>query len=220
MICLHTYFQAERLKESTERIKSLTVELEALRNSKLLELKAADDEKNELEDKVKKLETETSSLQKRLDDVTDFKVQIEHDRDELKELMGRQKHDAEGLSVQLRDQIAKISIQRDTCQRQYDALFKLQQEASDSMANLAHDKERLKLQLTDATQPPINFAKSSTMQKVGLEEPHKFPQIISQSSTSKHAGSSINAAPVGAQPPINNPVFNHAIPLHQIKKEG
>lgn len=224
-----------------EKIRSLSQELEALRASKVSELKTSEDEKDALETRINSLEEQTRTLQKEVDDYADMKSQLEHEKDELKRMMGRQKQDSEEVSIQLRDQIAKISIQRDTCQKQYDALFKLQQEASDNMANLAHDKERLQLQLTDATQrPPVipsqnhqiyqqqqlqqqNFVKSSTMQQVGLEQPHQILQQIPQSSsTSKHGagqGSSINSAPVGAQPPIFNQHPPEVVPLHQIKKE-
>ena len=220
-----------------EKIRSLSSELEALRSSKVSELKTAEDEKEDLESRVEKLEEQLRASQKEADDYADMKAQLEHERDELKELMGRQKTDAEKLSIQLRDQIAKLSLSRDTCQKQYEALFKMQQETSDNMAHLAKDKERLQLQLTDATQQPLmpsqnhqvlqaqsqNFVKSSTMQQIGLEQPHQIlPQMSQSSSTSKHggpAGSSINAAPVAAEPPIFNQHPQEIVPLHQIKKE-
>jgi uncharacterized protein (DUF3084 family) len=170
----------------SEKIRSLTTELEALRVSKVSELKASENEK-------RRLELKSDKLQKEVDGMIEDKAQIEHDRDEIKRMMGRQKKDSDGISVQLRDQIAKISIERDTCQRQYDALFKLQQE------------------LTDATQKPAiimspvqTYIKSSTMQQVGLEQPHQLPKMSQSSSTSK-GSSSIHAAPVGAEPPIFNP---------------
>ena len=182
-----------------EKIRSLSSELEALRSSKVSELKTAEDEKEDLESRVEKLEEQLRASQKEADDYADMKAQLEHERDELKELMGRQKTDAEKLSIQLRDQIAKLSLSRDTCQKQYEALFKMQQETSDNMAHLAQDKERLQLQLTDATQQPLmpsqnhqvlqaqsqNFVKSSTMQQIGLEQPHQIlPQMSQSSSTS------------------------------------
>merc|ERR1739848_763469 len=192
----------------TEKIRSLTTELEALRVSKVSELKASENEK-------RRLELKSDNLQKEIGSLIDDKAHMEYDRDEIKELMGRQKKDSDGISVRLRDQIAKISIERDTCQRQYDALFKLQQE------------------LTDATQKPAiamspvqTYIKSSTMQQVGLEQPRQLPKMSQSSSTSK-GSSSIHAAPVGAEPPIFNPPqqqhppghHQDIVPLHQIKKE-
>ena len=67
---------------------------------------------------------------------------MESERDDLKRLSGRQKQDAEQLSVQLRDQIARLSMERDSCQRQYDAIFKLHQEAADNLEKLSNEKQR------------------------------------------------------------------------------
>ena len=67
---------------------------------------------------------------------------MESERDDLKRLSGRQKQDAEKLSVQLRDQIARLSMDRDSCQRQYDAIFKLHQEAADNLEKLSNEKQR------------------------------------------------------------------------------
>jgi len=39
-------------------------------------------------------------------------------------------------------QITRLSMERDSCQRQYDALFKLHQEAADNLANLSNEKQR------------------------------------------------------------------------------
>ena len=88
----------------TEKIRSLTTELEALRVSKVSELKASENEK-------RRLELKSDNLQKEIDSLIDDKAHMEHDRDEIKELMGRQKKDSDGISVRLRDQIAKISIE-------------------------------------------------------------------------------------------------------------
>ena len=67
---------------------------------------------------------------------------LESERDDLKRLSGRQKQDAEQVSVQLRDQIARLSMERDSCQRQYDAIFKLHQEAADNLEKLSNEKQR------------------------------------------------------------------------------
>ena len=59
----------------------------------------------------------------------------------------------------------------------------------------------------------MEYAKSSSIQPVGLEE----PRVNSQLSTSK-GGSPANVAPVGAQPPVigGNP---EVVPIHQVHKE-
>lgn len=213
-----------------DRIKTLQSELEALRAAKVSELKAAQVEKDRLQSQSEELKRKFNELSKqnkechsKLSEINDAKSHLESERDELKRLSGRQKQDSEKLSVQLRDQIARISMERDSCQRQYDALYKLHQDASDKVANLSNDKERLTLQLEDATSStksskqlqPVRQqqSRSSSSQPVNLEEPH-LPHHMS--STSK-GGSPANVAPVGAEPPLNG--SPEVVPLHQVRKE-
>ena len=154
-----------------DKIKNLNAEIEALRVSKISELKIAQEEKDRLESqnqdlrqKISSLNKEAKNCQVRVEEMIDVRTHLESERDELKRLSGRQKQDAEQLSVQLRDQIARISMERDSCQRQYDALFKLHQETADNAANLANEKQRLQLQLTDA-KPTINSSSTSSSTK-------------------------------------------------------
>lgn len=216
-----------------EKIRVLSSELEALRATKVSELKASEEEKHrlqahieELQKKFNHLSQEKQDILSKIDALNDAKTFLESERDEVKRFSERQKHDAEQLAIQLRDQIARMSMDRDSCRRQYDALFKLHQEASDNVVNLNNDKQRLQLQLTDATsstksnkqlQMPgagheLLKAKSSSAQPVGLEEPR-----LSHLSTSK-GGSPANIAPVGAQPPIINGQAEVVLP-HQLRKE-
>jgi len=224
-----------------DKIKSLNNDLESLRASKVSELRSAQNVKDKLlsqnEEMTRKfnaLTKENSKCNGKMDKLTDKNNDLEHEADELKELSARQKQDAEKMTIQLRDQIARLSMERDSCQRQYDALFKLHQDAADNLANLSNEKQRLQLQLQDTAsstksskqlQIPggaagnagngnnILMQKSSSIQPVGLEEPHVNHQL----STSK-GGSPANVAPVGAQPPVigGNP---EVVPLHQIGKE-
>ena len=219
-----------------DKIKSLTSELEVLRVSKAAEVKSLQEESrrqekkfNDLKDKFNALNIESQRCHGQLNDLTDVKTNLESDRDELKRQVARQKTDADAVSVQLRDQIARISLDRDSCHHQYDALFKLHQAASDDVASLNQDKERLALQLTDVTaaakssstkvanKPQIQIPnrpqqRSSSVQPVGLEQPH-MPQKLS---TSKGASPHLAAA-VAAEPPHgNSPEF---VPLHQVRKE-
>merc|ERR1712223_1263807 len=68
----------------TEKIRSLTTELEALRVSKVSELKASENER-------RRVELKSDNLQKEIDSLIDDEAHMEHDRDEIKELMWRQK---------------------------------------------------------------------------------------------------------------------------------
>merc|ERR1712088_799300 len=139
-----------------DKIKALTVEIEALRAAKVAELKAAEDDKDRLRSQNDEMKRKFNALSKenqdcnvKLDHVDEASKHLESERDDLKRLSGRQKQDAEQLAVQLRDQIARLSMERDSCQRQYDALFKSHQEAADNLANLSNEKQRLQLQLQD-----------------------------------------------------------------------
>lgn len=225
-----------------DKIKALNNELESLRSSKVSELRSAENVKEKLvsqnEEMTRKfnaLTKENSKCNTKLDQARDKNNDLEHEADELKELSGRQKQDSEKMTIQLRDQIARLSMERDSCQRQYDSLYKLHQEAVDNLATLSNEKQRLQLQLQDTAsstksskqlQIPGGAAgsagngniplmqKSSSISPVGLEEPHVNHQ---QPSTSK-GGSPANIAPVGAEPPVigGNPEI---VPLHQVGKE-
>ena len=218
-----------------DKIKALTSELEVCNLSKAAEVKSLQEEArrqekrfNDLKDKLNALNIESQRCHGQLNDLTDVKTNLESDRDELKRQIARHKSDSDAVSVQLRDQIARISLDRDSCHHQYDALFKLHQAASDDVASLNQDKERLALQLTDVTakssstfkvanKPQIQVPnrpqqRSSSVQPVGLEQPH-MPQKLS---TSKGASPHLAAA-VAAEPPHgNSPEF---VPVHQVRKE-
>jgi len=224
-----------------DKIRTLTNEIESLRAAKMAELRTAENESDkqrlmieEIKRKFSALTIENQECNVKLDQVNDASKHLESERDDLKRLSGRQKQDAEQLSVQLRDQIARLSMERDSCQRQYDAIFKLHQEAADNLEKLSNEKQRLQLQLTDASassstksskqlQIPGGAAagngnklrqqQSSSIQPVGLEEPRSNHHM----STFK-GGSPANVAPVGAQPPVigGNP---EVVPQHQVRKE-
>jgi len=207
-----------------DKIKTLTSELEVLRVSKMAELKAIQEEAKvqekkflELKDKFNALNLQSNRCSGQLDDMIEQKSKLEKLESECKRGSARQKSEAEHLSVQLRDQIARISMDRDACRRQYDALFKLHQAASDDVVSLNQDKERLSLQLTDVTdkqksstltsdkvnkiqiQIPNN-SRSSSIQPIGLEQPHKI-------STSSRLGM------MQVQEPVQ------VVPIHQVRKE-
>ena len=218
-----------------DKIKLLTSELEVLRVSKLEEAKEMKEESKlqekkflELRDKFNALNLENQRCAGQLNDIVESKSQLESERDELQRGSARQKSEADHLSVQFRDQIARLSLDRDACLRQYDALFKLHQAASDDVASLNQDKERLSLQLTDVTalaqksttkvnKPQIQIpnngqhghqAKSSSIQPIGhIEQPHKSQKL----STSSRIAAP--AAAVAAEPP------HEVVPVHQLRKE-
>eukprot|EP00093_Oithona_nana_P011083 11083.XXX_614690_615880_1 [CDS] Oithona nana genome sequencing. len=219
-----------------DKIKSLTSELEVLRVSKLEEVKAIKEESKlqekkfmELRDKFNALNLENQRCAGQLNDIVERKSKLESERDELQRGSARQKSEADHLSIQFRDQIARLSLDRDACLRQYDALFKLHQAASDDVASLNQDKERLSLQLTDVTadsnsaqksttkvnKPQIQIPnnqrhqqKSSSIQPIGLiEQPHKSHKL----STSSRIVAP--AAAVAAEPP------HEVVPIHQLRKE-
>lgn len=221
-----------------DKIKSLTTELEALRASKVSELRSAEEEKRDVQDKLDDVNRKFAQLKKefqsQIDDLNEAKGHLESERDELKRLNGRQKQEADQFSIQLRDQIARMSLEKDACQKQYDALFKLHQEASDQLANLANkpkqellpssstksNRQQLQipgnkqqLQLQQSFVKDVSQARSSSSQPVGLEEPRvvQLPQQVGALSTAKGG-----LAPVGAQPPLGN---LEVVPFHQLHKE-
>ena len=176
----------------TDKIKNLNNEIEALRASKVSELKIAQDDNDRLMVKIEDLKKKYTNLSKekkesrdKLDNLNDIKTHLESERDELKRLSGRQKQDAEQLSIQLRDQIARISMDRDSCQRQYDALYKLHQETADKVSNLANEKQRLQLQLTDVSASKVahNIASNSASIMPNAVKPVIVPSPSSTSST-------------------------------------
>ena len=231
-----------------DKIKTLTSELEVLRVSKMAELKAIQEEAKvqekkflELKDKFNALNLQNNRCSGQLNDMLEQKSKLEKLESECKRGSARQKSEAEHLSVQLRDQIARISMDRDACRRQYDALFKLHQAASDDVVSLNQDKERLSLQLTDVTdkqksstltsdkvnkiqiQIPNN-SRSSSIQPIGLEQPHKI-------STSSRLGKFLQFLLTKKRPlfksrsslyfvgmmQVQEPV--QVVPIHQVRKE-
>ena len=81
--------------------------------------------------------------------------------------------------------IARISMDRDSCQRQYDALYKLHQETADKVSNLANEKQRLQLQLTDVSASKVahNIASNSASIMPNAVKPVIVPSPSSTSST-------------------------------------
>ena len=132
-----------------DKIKALSSEIEALRAAKVAELKMAENDKDRLRSQNDEMKRKFNALSKenqdcnvKLDHIEETSKHLESERDDLKRLSGRQKEDAEQLAVQLRDQIARLSMERDSCQRQYDALFKSHQEAADNLEKLSNEKQR------------------------------------------------------------------------------
>ncbi len=236
-----------------EKIRSLTSELEGVRGSKVAELRSAEKKQTQLEAKISKLQRELqnaksdlSTFQNRADELHEQKVHLQSENDELKRMASRQKKDAETLSVQLRDQIARLSLERDQCQHQYQALFKLQQETSDTMQTLKHENKRLQVEQTMSSsstsakaaaanlqlpnskqviQQPQDprILRSSSSQPVGLEQPHLIQNRPSVSSTLRTGSNPVGIAnpPVGAEPPLHNDQVpnNYVVPAHQVGRE-
>lgn len=234
----------------TDKIRSLTAELEGVRGSKVGELKAASGRERALEAKVSQLSRDLEASRKdgrschsHDDENIEAKARLESELVELKRQSGRQRKDSEQLSVQLRDQIAGMSMERDNCQHQYAALFKAHQEASDNMQNMAKDHERLQLELTDVTAtkssnqlqlPGSNRVaqqgqnlnlRSSSSQPIGLEQPNliqRQPSSTLRGGSSRNSANGIGHAPVAAQPPLNNNNHQHPVdPVqpHQLRRE-
>ncbi len=237
-----------------EKIQRLTAELEGMRSSKVSELKSADGKQRHLEKKIEKIKEELSNVksdlqtfQSRADELHEEKIHLQSANDEMKRMASRQKKDAEALSVQLRDQIARLSMERDQCQQQYQALYKLHQDATDSMQALKNQNQRLQVEITEKSSSSSTSAKavapnlqlpnsnqviqqpndprvlrSSSSQPVGLEQPHLVQNRPSVSSTSRTGSNNgIANPPVGAEPPLHNPADqgHQHVPAHQVGRE-
>ena len=229
-----------------DKIKMLQSELDSVRASKVSELKSAHDDKEQLSAQIEEMRRKFNALSKenrdcqaQKDTLSEAKSTLESERNELKRLNDRQRQDGDRLSIQLRDQIAKLSVDRDSCQSQYAALYKLHQQVSDNIANLSNEKQKLEMKLVGHAiapesstksskqlplpvasahgrregqmRPAVQKQRSSSMQPVGLEEPH-LPRL--QMSTSK-GGSHL--APVGAEPPLHGQP--EVVQLHNLRKE-
>lgn len=204
--------QYQKMTDSqADKIMSLAAELESTKDSKASELRQLEKDKQSLQRRVDKLQRDVESKSKEIlqqnghiDSLTDENGQCKSREGDFKRSMEKQRRETEKMALELRDQIAKSSLDRDNCHRQYAALFKLHQDASDTVQTLTADKQRLEKtspqqqQQQQVVQQQALKTWSSSSSSVGLEQPHVFARPASTQ------GQKMNnfAPPVAAEPPL------------------
>jgi len=140
---------AETIREMETKVTKLEEDCKQ-ENAKLeAEMSDLQDIHNNLEEQNKKLENKYKTLSKAnsaaIADIEDFKAENKKLRTEL--------HDASTSKaselMQLRDNMARLSLERDKYSGQYSALFKQHQQSLDSIQLLQNEKDRLQEQIRE-----------------------------------------------------------------------